>query len=113
MRISDWSSDVSSSDLEVQRHALGAEQRRILLGKTGLGLAENTDEILFGKRAEFDADGEATLEFGEQVAWLGDMEGARGYKENMVGFHRAIRWEERRVGEGCVGRCRYRCAVEL
>src|SRR3546814_8966849 len=122
LRISDWSSDVCSSDLEtdfldqplhdrleaaradildlfvhlcrelrdacdrivgeVQRHAFGAEQCHILFGKTGLRLAENTHKILFGERAELNADGEAALELGEQVARLGDVEDRKSTRLN-------------------------------
>src|SRR3546814_14351862 len=104
MRISDWSSDVCSSDLEtdfldqplhdrleaaradildlfvhlcrefrdacdrivseVQRHAFGAEQCRILFGKTGLRLAEHTDKILIGQVAELHRDGGAAMRSG-------------------------------------------------
>src|SRR3546814_7335815 len=51
---------------KAQRHALGADQRRILLGQAGLCLGQDADEIRLAERCEFDADRQAALEFGKR-----------------------------------------------
>ena len=62
---------------EVDRHALGAEQRLILLGQAGAGRRQDADEILLGQRLQLDADRQAALKLGQQVGRLGDVERAR------------------------------------
>jgi hypothetical protein len=42
-----------------------------------LGVGQDRDEILLGQRLQLDADRQAALELGQQVAGLGDVEGAR------------------------------------
>ena len=48
------------------------------------------DEILLGQPLQFDADRQATLQFRQQVARLGDMEGAARDEQDMVGLERTI-----------------------
>src|SRR3546814_4400220 len=74
MRISDWSSDVCSSDLlgqrvdgivgEHQRHILGLQQGDILLQQAGLRLGQDALEIVAGQALQLDADRQAALQFG-------------------------------------------------
>ena len=69
---------------------LGGEQGAILLGEAGAGVGEDADEILLGERLQLDPDRQAALELGEQVRGLGDVEGARGDEQDMVGLHRPV-----------------------
>ena len=61
---------------EVDGHALGAEQRLILLGQAGAGRRQDADEILLRQRLQLDADRQPALELGQQVGGLGDVERA-------------------------------------
>ncbi len=61
---------------QVDRYFLGRQQRALLRIKAGLGVGQDRDEILLGQRLQFHADRQAALKFGQQVAGLGDMEGA-------------------------------------
>ena len=73
------------------------QQRQILLDQACLGLGENPLEILAAERLEFDADGQASLQFRQKVRWLGGMEGARRDKQDMIGLHRAMLGRNRRA----------------
>ena len=39
---------------------------------------------------QFDANGEAALQFGDEVAGLGDVEGAGGDEQDVIGAHHAV-----------------------
>src|SRR5256884_1479897 len=83
----DWSSDVCSSDLlvdaggqagdggnrvfgESQLHALGFEERGILLDKRVLRLGQNSYEILFLEGLQLHANGQASLRSEEHTSEL-------------------------------------------
>src|SRR3546814_11117393 len=93
MRISDWSSDVCSSDLdrdqgivsEGQFHILHVEQFSILFDKGVLRLGEDLDQRLIVEILQRCDNRKAADEFGDQT-----------------------RSEERRVGKECVSTCRSR-----
>src|SRR3546814_13898328 len=95
MRISDWSSDVCSSDLPVdhpadqlgraQRLHLGIDRRRIGIG--GRGHRIDVDHPL-GGAFERDLRGRAIARLGDEISS-----------------------EERRVGKECVSTCRSRWAA--
>src|SRR3546814_18021814 len=96
MRISDWSSDVCSSDLLAQRGfdpAMGARpMQRLIQDTIRRALA---DELLFGRlvsgghvEVDLDDQGEVVLTFSETST--------------------PKRSEERRVGKACVSTFRYR-----
>src|SRR3546814_8915182 len=88
MRISDWSSDVCSSDLLVDGVASGA-----LATLRSVGI-------------EFDDEGMLTIDSGELDANLVDkLDEVRAVFE--FGFQTS-RSEERRVGKECVSTCRFR-----
>src|SRR5580693_3592625 len=61
---------------EVEGHALGAEQRRVLPGQRVARLGEDSYEIILAERLQFDADRKATLELRDEVAGTGGREGA-------------------------------------
>src|SRR3546814_11237360 len=93
MRISDWSSDVCSSDLEQQRLALlrhpvddALDRRQEAHVEHAVGFVEHQ----YLDRVEL---GAAALEVVDQAAGGGDED---------------VRSEERRVGKECVSTCRYR-----
>ena len=75
---------------EFQLHALGFEQRRVLLHQRRLRFGENADEIIHGERLQLHADRETSLQFGNQVAWFGNMECSRCDKQNVIGSHHSI-----------------------
>src|SRR3546814_17029091 len=97
MRISDWSSDVCSSDLKYfRRRQLAARQRIVAPQGRGRTLVDTLDSPA----------GQAHVDVTEA---LSDTHRAGRFTmpEHTPAFHRS---EERRVGEGCVGTCRYRWA---
>ena len=80
----------SPSVRELELRALGGHQRRVLLGQRVLRLGHDADEVRLGERLELDADREAALQLGDQVARLGDVERAGGDEEDVVGPHLAV-----------------------
>src|SRR3546814_16111256 len=100
MRISDWSSDVCSSDLAAGRRAevdrTGAQELERLVGAerehpTDLGAVGG--ELLFEPALVLQQDGDGIVVGPVDADGLGRLFG---------------RSEERRVGKECVSRCRYR-----
>src|SRR3546814_3971434 len=84
MRISDWSSDVCSSDLTPEGEATsGPRQRRLRL------------PVL--------RDLVRTCDFEGEVTWVAGLAGAQPYRADVL-----ERSEERRVGTECVSTCRSR-----
>src|SRR3546814_20696931 len=91
MRISDWSSDVCSSDLQLALHALQRlldDRRELAVGEQHLGLAVVQDEADRG-RVEAHVEG---------------VQHCAGRRHPEV----CLRSEERRVGKECVSTCRSR-----
>src|SRR5713101_2188608 len=70
---------------EDDRHALGREECRVLADEGVLGLGQDADEVGLGEGLELDADGEAALELRNEIRGLGDVEGAGGDEEDVVG----------------------------
>src|SRR3546814_8434585 len=110
MRISDWSSDVCSSDLEdvaglgevaelVSQHELGAQGRGAGEARVDVGL--DAAEVLHGA-VVVDGDAVPGRRPGQEVLLPGG--------EVLVGADDDVeqRSEERRVGQGCVSTCRSR-----
>src|SRR3546814_4492143 len=90
MRISDWSSDVCSSDLRV-------EQQRTV-GPGGLGAQLVAVDELTAERGVVD----------RQDAGAAAAQAAAGLHAVEVEAAALVRSEERRVGKECVSTCRYR-----
>src|SRR3546814_14336265 len=107
MRISDWSSDVCSSDLEVHRR-IHRDDRRALGGAVALQDAQA--ELLHPGAPRLLAH---PLGAGEDIAHGIEVVGMRhagvAGAEGVGAEHRS---EERRVGKGCVSTCRYRWAQD-
>src|SRR3546814_14633206 len=92
MRISDWSSDVCSSDLgdfQCLDHAIRIDHERAAICQT----------LIFTHH---------TKVTGDSTSWIANhrildlVDGIRGVMQSLV------RSEERRVGKECVSKCRYR-----
>src|SRR3546814_4753999 len=66
MRISDWSSDVCSSDLP-----FGLHQGLVLLRQRIARFGEDAQEIVRLQRIEFDTNRQAALQFRHQIRRLG------------------------------------------
>src|SRR3546814_15068529 len=99
MRISDWSSDVCSSDLGENATALGAASYASGAFGTAVGIAST-------------AEGEVSVAVGSNAAAIGTRATALGSNaiaardySTAVGDERS---EERRVGQECVSKCRAR-----
>src|SRR3546814_14852532 len=94
MRISDWSSDVCSSDLAVD--AVAVEVHADGLGATG--------PVTVDHRVSVEVQPDDVV---EPVAALPVVQGAVGHPHGAPG-EEALRSEERRVGKECVSTCRSR-----
>src|SRR3546814_18098974 len=104
MRISDWSSDVCSSDLpDAQRKAFLAEKFGLLNSVDGLQLRrDNAQQVIADLVVGQHVAGKADI---HRVDGLADCDGDDG----LLCFA-GKRSEERRVGKECVSTCRYRWA---
>src|SRR3546814_15440046 len=130
MRISDWSSDVCSSDLherEGDYHTLvrvsvqGRDGERSVAGTLFSNRTPRLVEM-FGIKVEADLEGNMLYIVNEDkpgfIGRLGSTLGEEGV--NIGTFHlgrrsaggEAVRSEERRVGQECVGTCRSRWVAE-
>src|SRR3546814_21045034 len=108
MRISDWSSDVCSSDLQCRRKAKELLTGRSELGPRLVAGEDGTIELIF-KHTNTGADSSlGEVEIGRcanEAASLDDFE----KRPRNTNIHPAIRSTERRVGKECVSTCRTRC----
>ena len=80
------------SSVKLDGHLLGLHQRGVLPGQRVVGLGQDAHEIVLGQRAQLDPDRQAALQFGQQVRRLGDVEGARGDEQDVVGLDRRRVW---------------------
>ena len=76
--------------LEHHVDALGRHQGLVLLGERILRLGEDLDEVVLFERVELDSDREATLQLGDEVRDLRDVEGTSRNEQDVVGLHRAV-----------------------
>src|SRR3546814_18898407 len=102
MRISDWSSDVCSSDLDEGREAVSMTASQL-----------KTDVLAKNKEVEKSAAGDDTPapQTGNPEAEFLDWKDQLLTKLRSIdpsAFERLSRSEERRVGKECVSTCRYR-----
>src|SRR3546814_12880279 len=97
MRISDWSSDVCSSDLRLGRHAADVDA-----GAADGAVADQRDLGAFlGSRDGGGEPGRSRADHGEVVPAVGIVAGT-------AAIQHVRRSEERRVGKECVSTCRTR-----
>ena len=68
----------------------GLQQGLVLLGQAGIGLGQDALEIGHRQGIQFDTDGEAPLQFGNQVGRLGQVEGAGGDEQDVIGADHAV-----------------------
>src|SRR3546814_11981585 len=111
MRISDWSSDVCSSDLRVGKapHRPGADRpHHEADGKDGRGAQKLRGRIGLGEKDRREIDGEGGI--GEPVVPFDQI--ARRYADDrqklFARYRLNLRSEERRVGKECVSTCIFR-----
>src|SRR3546814_14459288 len=97
MRISDWSSDVCSSDLLMLEEVVGA-WNLVVMDRDALLGAQLVDQLLHRARRH-----DLVLPARDDDARRG-----AGREEAEVVHVRRRRSEERRVGKECVSTCRYR-----
>src|SRR3546814_11311362 len=95
MRISDWSSDGCSSDLEYKREAFGMFNDMLARYK------HDVVSTLARVRIQTEAEVQAVEEQRRRQAEL---------LERRMPMQHEARSAERRVGKGCVSTCRYRWA---
>src|SRR4051794_27358394 len=80
---------------ELDRDALGAEQGLILLRQARAGCGQDTYEVLLGQRLEFDTDRQPSLQFGQQVGRLRDVERAAGDEQDVIRLERPVLGRDR------------------
>src|SRR3546814_6411153 len=107
MRISDWSSDVCSSDLEAAAQLEGAgrtldEDRRLAEGATHL--VPDDDAAHSRRDDEVDRVPQLARQLGGERR--GEAAGAVAVHQDACALQ--VRSEERRVGKACVSTCRSR-----
>ncbi len=114
---------------ELELEPLGGEQRPVLLEQRVLRLGEDAQQVGLGEGVELHPDREAPLQLGDEVRRLGDVEGAGGDEQHVVGGDRAVPGVHRRalderqqvalhplaghVGTGAAGAARRRDLVDL
>src|SRR3546814_11309760 len=94
MRISDWSSDVCSSDLDALATAIGIKAIIKSIKQLDVRMAIGLGEISYVAKRVTESNGSAFVFSGEKFERL---------KKEKIS-----RSEERRVGKECVSTCRYR-----
>jgi hypothetical protein len=75
---------------EGQGHVLGGQQGLVLTDQIGLRLGQDAFEVVARQGLQLDPDRQPALKLGQQVRRLGDVEGARGDEQHMVGLHRPV-----------------------
>ena len=75
---------------ENQLDAFCFHQGDVLLGESVLRFFQDADKVIHRKRFQFHANGEAALEFGDEVAGLRHVESPGRDEENVVGADEAV-----------------------
>src|SRR5258708_7840563 len=75
---------------EMQLEALGFEERGVLFDERVFRLGKNADEIFFLEGLQLDADGQAALEFGDQIGRLSDVKSPGRDEQDVVGADHAV-----------------------
>src|SRR3546814_13641311 len=95
MRISDWSSDVFSSDLIVPKYRIDA--------KGNIGPLNDVRCASIEHKLGIHASPTCVMSYGDQDECVGELIGSE-----CAGMKAMFRSEERRVGKECVSTCRSR-----
>src|SRR3546814_20494835 len=109
MRISDWSSDVCSSDLQVAGRDRGMVIVRLTSGEQRYVCADCMATV--GAVSNPDNSNQNLAKAG-RTRWLGKRPLTRGGAKNPVDHPHGGRQEERRVGKEWFSTCRTRCAPD-
>src|SRR3546814_15129193 len=104
MRISDWSSDVCSSDLLLQLRLVGIDLRRV--GEGEADVVEAVEQTVLAEGIDLERYGSA-VGTGDLLLLQVDRDHGVGAALRVVHQQRH-RSEERRVGKECVSKCRSR-----
>ena len=88
--VSVFSNGIDAVVGKVQSQAFRFEKGRILFDQGLARFGQDAAEVFNGQRLEFDADREAALEFGNEVARLRYVEGAGGDEQDVVGLDRSV-----------------------
>ena len=75
---------------KIEGDALGGHQRGVLLDQAGLGLDQDAAQVVAAQRLQLDPDRQAALQLGQQVRGLGEVEGAAGDEQDVVGLDRTM-----------------------
>ena len=75
---------------ERQPHALRGQELHVLPDQGVAGLGQDADEILARQGVQLDPDREPALQLGDQIRRLGDVEGAGGDEQDVVGADDAV-----------------------
>src|SRR3546814_14792443 len=102
MRISDWSSDVSSSDLSGDKIRIFFEEEAF----DGAGRLRQDKRLSINKIGHAQHDLDPVFSRFSRLPRLAALAGSLGLARPLL----LRRSEERRVGKACVIRCRYRWA---
>ncbi len=78
--------------VELEIHAFGGEQCRVLAAQRRVRLGQNAHEILDRQGIELHADGQAALQFGNQIGGFRHVKCPRRDEQHMIGLHRAVTW---------------------
>ena len=75
---------------KMQLDALRVEQGTVLFRERGIGLGEDTHKVVHRQGAELHTDGQAPLQLRYQIRGLGQMKGAGGDEQDVIGTHHAV-----------------------
>jgi len=71
---------------ELYGYSFGGEERDVLFYQGVAGFCEDALEVVLCEAFQFHADGQTALQLGDEVRGLGEVEGAGGDEEDVVGF---------------------------
>src|SRR5690606_12618994 len=75
---------------QVQFYVFGAQQGGVLLGEGRIGGRQNWLKILSVEPFQFHTNREAALQFGNQIRGAGQVKGARGNEQDVIGPHHTV-----------------------
>ena len=79
-----------ASGVNVDRDALGGEERGVLLDQRAFGLRQDPDELVTAQRLELDPNRKPSLQLGNQVRRLRHVERAGRNEQDVIGAHHAV-----------------------
>ena len=82
---------------EFECNFLGVEQGGVLRRQRSIRLGQNTNEVFRREGLELNANGKASLQFRNQVRWLGHVERTRSNEQDVVCLDHAVLGIDRRT----------------